>query len=69
MITFTLGSLAMLDHVDAIFTNNDSITLSWKNRITESKAIQGLMTFTGTHDEFKEWCEKLLNQFNIVYKG
>ena len=44
--------------------------LSWKSRISESKGAAMLKVYSGHRkDEFKEWNDKLLNQFCILYRG
>ena len=43
---------------------------SWKNRITESKNAQNLKTFSGVkREEFKEWNDKLIKSFSVIYAG
>ena len=36
-------------------------------RISESKGASNLKTFSGNKNEFKEWIDKLMNQFNIIH--
>ena len=36
-------------------------------RISESKGASNLKTFSGNKNEFKEWIDKLINQFNIIH--
>ena len=39
-------------------------------RITESKSVQTLKIFSGAQrSEFKEWIDKLINQFSVIYPG
>ena len=35
-------------------------------RISESKGASNLKTFSGNKNEFKEWIDKLMSQFNII---
>ena len=37
------------------------------NRISESKGAANLKTFTGSKQEFQEWLDKLINQFNVTH--
>ena len=43
---------------------------SWRKRITESKSAHALSVFSGNDKEkFKEWNEKLINQFSVIYNN
>ena len=38
-------------------------------RISESRGIATLTTFAGNKQEFQEWSDKLINQFNVTHPG
>ena len=59
--------LPLLDSVLTALKGSGSGSKDFKKTVMDSKAIKA---FAGTkRDEFKEWNEKLINQFSIVYPG